>query len=390
MDKAENMNPKTKAEFFDGKSAKPRTGIVQIAGDKLVFSEEVLSGAAADTIEFPLKAIDHIKRLRNKIRIEVHDEDNFELQFIVFDQEFVKQLRKARIGEHANPFRKIQLTFRGLSTKKRILVSVASLPIALIFFFALFGQAYRFVPHSFDRAVANTAYEEFSKKNICTNKDLTSAVDKILKQLRLPEDSLDYKVTILRSKALNAFTAGGRHIYVYGKLLALSDTPESLAGVLAHEIGHAEHRHLVRRLIHRLGLLYAAGTVVGVGFEGGMLTEYTAEIATLLIGFSHSRAAEREADAHAFTRLKKLDLSPLGFRNFFQTMAKVEKEAEVKKYGIEGAPLSAKVAKSWLATHPRTESRIKYLEGKIGESNSNSSKKLLPGVDWKRIRGNCL
>ena len=46
---------------------------------------------------------------------------------------------------------------------------------------------------------------------------------------------------------LNAFAIPGGHIYIYTGLLKYLDSEAALAGVLAHEIAHAEKRHATWR-----------------------------------------------------------------------------------------------------------------------------------------------
>lgn len=360
----------TKADLFDGKSAKPIQGEVKLLNEKLVFTPSIKE----ESKEFSYDVIRSIKSLRNKVCIELGSEGNLGIQLFVDDPQFANALRKQRIRRQRNPLKIVVFWFWGLSTAKRLLVSLICLPFALFFFFSFTGQLYHLVPRSFDQTLSESLYNEFFKKQpICHNHSLNSAVTQILREISLPEGKFDYQATILLSDELNAFTIGGKHIYVYGKLIAQSESPEELAGVLAHEIGHAEHRHVVKHIIHRIGLIYAVSTIIGAGFEEDMITEHAAEYAILLLGFRHSRASEKEADAHAFWRLKKSKISAQGLKNFFQTITKIENQD----------------TPSWFRTHPQTKKRIRFLEKKLKEETIQS-KPLLPNVNWKSIRNNCI
>ena len=73
-----------------------------------------------------------------------------------------------------------------------------------------------------------------------------------------------YRFVILKSKQINAFTIPGGNIFVFSGLIELTQTPEELAAVLAHEIGHAEKRHIVSKLMQELSI-----TVLLSGSTGG-------------------------------------------------------------------------------------------------------------------------
>ena len=61
---------------------------------------------------------------------------------------------------------------------------------------------------------------------------------------------LDPKVVAIHlvgDKELQAFVAGGQHLFVYSGLIVRTKNPNELRGVLAHEIGHMAGGHLVRQ-----------------------------------------------------------------------------------------------------------------------------------------------
>jgi WD40 repeat protein len=61
---------------------------------------------------------------------------------------------------------------------------------------------------------------------------------------RLPETGLRYQFFLFDQPVANAFTLPGGRIYVSRKLVALTRNEDELAGVLAHELGHAVSRQL--------------------------------------------------------------------------------------------------------------------------------------------------
>src|SRR5580704_13362309 len=53
-------------------------------------------------------------------------------------------------------------------------------------------------------------------------------------------------INIVQSNVVNAFVAEGMNEFFYTGLLQLTDSPEQLAGVIAHETGHIAGGHLIR------------------------------------------------------------------------------------------------------------------------------------------------
>src|SRR5437764_872761 len=108
----------------------------------------------------------------------------------------------------------------------------------------------------------------------------------------------------------NAFALPGGRVYVLSGLLAQAQSPDELAGVLAHEFGHVVHRDGVRRLIRDGGTSFLVGLMFGdVSGSGAVLMAGRA-----LLSASYSRDDERRADAFAITVLHRLGrpTAPLG------------------------------------------------------------------------------
>lgn len=123
--------------------------------------------------------------------------------------------------------------------------------------------------------------------------------------LRLPAT-----IVTVSSKVPNAFALPGGKIYLLSGLLAKAQSEDEVTGVLAHELGHLQHRDHLRRIIADGGAGYLIGLLFGDMSGGGALI-YASR--TLLFA-AHSREAEAEADAFAAQMLAKLGRSskPMG------------------------------------------------------------------------------
>ena len=163
-----------------------------------------------------------------------------------------------------------------------------------------------------------------------------------------------YRWFVANQKEINAFAAPGGIVVVNSGLLRAVTSPEELAGVLAHEIAHAELRHSLKGIAKNLGLRALATLVLG-DYGGTALAEGMKKLAEL--GFS--REAEREADQEGLRRLVAARIDPQGLVRFFELL---EKEQQL-------AP------PEFLSTHPANAERIAALKREIA---------LLP-QDWRPL-----
>ena len=114
-------------------------------------------------------------------------------------------------------------------------------------------------------------------------------------------------VYIVRDDAINAYVAGGRNIFLNTGLLLFDDDPMTLAGVIAHELGHIRGGHLVKRQEHAKELTAGAALGYVLGLATGALAGPAAGTAVfgasqhvlgremLREGRGHEDAADRAA-----------------------------------------------------------------------------------------------
>nr|WP_316640293.1 M48 family metallopeptidase [uncultured Roseateles sp.] len=139
----------------------------------------------------------------------------------------------------------------------------------------------------------------------------------------------------------NAFALPGGEIVLTDALVELlDDSPDALQGVLAHELGHVQHRHGLRMAL-QAGLVGAlAGLVVGD------FSALLAGLPALLAQQAYSRDFEREADSYAHQMLRRAGLSPRVMLEFFERLA----APEARHSGLP----------SLLSSHPATPERIAF------------------------------
>jgi Zn-dependent protease with chaperone function len=140
----------------------------------------------------------------------------------------------------------------------------------------------------------------------------------------------------------NAFALPGGIVVVTDELVELSDTPEEVLAVLAHEIGHVEQRHALRHLLQDSATAVLAATFTS---DASSLTLAVSGLPVLLARTKYSREFEAEADAFGFALLKRHQLSP---EHFATVMEKLRADGDEQ----------AERELSFVSTHPVTADRI--------------------------------
>lgn len=207
----------------------------------------------------------------------------------------------------------------------------------------------------------------------CTDRTRTRRIDEIVKSLLGPLPKLPYtfRIIVVDDPTLNAFAAPGGYIVLFRGLLEKTQSPEELAGVLAHELQHILQRHATQTLLRHAstGLLLSAimGDISGT-------SAYGLEAARTLGTLRYSRSNEEEADAGGLRMLFQAGIDPAGMISFFETM----------KMASGGEPELL----SYLSTHPSIEERVERLRPLVA-ALPKSPLKLLRDYDWKDIRKIC-
>lgn len=181
-----------------------------------------------------------------------------------------------------------------------------------------------------------------------------------------------FRVLVVRDDVVNALAAPGGFIVVFRGLLDRTDTPEELAGVLAHEMAHVTQRHATRQIVQHAstGLLVAAltGDVTGV-------MAYGLQAARTLGALQYGRLAEEEADREGLRLLLAAGIDPAGMIRFFEKIA--------DKGGDWPAALK------YLSSHPSLPERIARLKALAAERRAGPPIRRLDGGDWADVRRIC-
>ena len=179
-------------------------------------------------------------------------------------------------------------------------------------------------------------------------------------------ESLDVdavKIHLVNDGRLNAFVAGGLNLFINTGLLEASETPNEIIGVIAHEVGHIEGAHLVRRqealenataeaiLAMVLGTAVAAA---GGGSAGAVIYQGGSEMAQNSL-LRYTQSQENAADQAG---VRYLDLTGQSARGLLTLFGKLE-DLDV---------LSSQRQSPYKRTHPLTRERIRFVEHHVAGS----------------------
>jgi len=164
-------------------------------------------------------------------------------------------------------------------------------------------------------------------------------------------DRFAYAFEIIRDDStVNAFCTPGGYIYVYTGLLKFLDNEAALAGVIAHEIAHAERRHATRRMTSAFGVQVVLA--IALGENPSELTELAGNLFAGLGLLVNSRSDETEADTYSIRYLQSTEYYPGGIRYFFEKV---------------GAGRSGGAFERLLSTHPLPNDRIQNVDKVLQE-----------------------
>lgn len=169
------------------------------------------------------------------------------------------------------------------------------------------------------------------------------------------KDDFAWELKVINdTSVLNAFCVPGGYIYIYTGLIKYLDSEDQLAGVMGHEIAHADLRHSTRQLIQSYGLSFLIKFIIG--YDGGGLINVAANLA----GLKFSRSHESEADKQSVLYLYHTDYDARGVKGFFEKLEKENMNPQISEF---------------LSTHPEPDNRIQKIDDEFKLLGSKEGKK---------------
>jgi len=163
---------------------------------------------------------------------------------------------------------------------------------------------------------------------------------------------------------------------VFEGLIDKAETPDELAGVIAHEIGHVAHRDGVRAVMQAAGLSFLFGMLIG-DFTGGGAAVIAVRT---VMESSYSRETEAAADAYGAQLVAKLGRDPRALGTILVRIA-----------GTSGA------ISKFLLSHPAAKDRAAAIATFAGARRDappiadgpDTSPGLLSAAEWSALKRIC-
>jgi Zn-dependent protease with chaperone function len=171
------------------------------------------------------------------------------------------------------------------------------------------------------------------------------------------------KLFVIKEGDPNAFAVPGHRIVVFSGLIDRAKSPEMVAGVIAHEMGHVELHHPMRGLVNQLGLGAALTLIFGDSSLAG--------VGQLALALSYSRDMEREADQRGIELLQRAGIRADGMSAFFGII-----KSDVEKGLFHRLP-------EFLSSHPDLDARI------AATRQPPTGAPAMSDADWRALRKVC-
>lgn len=332
--------PTFKAVFFDSETASDQLVRVSVEKDKLLIFNvlnEVADKISLDELFRPITASDQIV-----LAVEGPQDD----RRIAIEQvnaptdvwTYLKTLPQARRQSPGQP----------LSQPLRIILACVLFILACLATFTVLIPAASdrlasIIPRSVEQTLGDRLERtvlQVGPENICGSSSDNPYLRSLVERLQTASGGSEpISLHIIDLPVANAFALPSGRIFITRPLLDLSQNPDELIAILAHEMGHVQAHHALR-LSLRVG-----GSSAMLGFLLGDFTGSTALIAIgqTLMGTAFSREFEREADELSVQILQSFGISPLVLANMLERL-----QGDDQQVGL-------------LATHPMTADRRAFL-----------------------------
>lgn len=167
-------------------------------------------------------------------------------------------------------------------------------------------------------------------------------------------DLPEVRLRFYRSPAIgaNAFALPDGTVVFTDELANVLPDDDGFVAVIAHELGHQAHHHMMREVVRSSGVFIVAGLLMGdVTSVGGL----SAGVPMFLLDAHYSRSFEEDADHYAFDALSAAGIDPIAFVHVMQAL---EKTLPVWARNTEGEDKSMR----YVSSHPLTTERIRQAE----------------------------
>lgn len=219
-------------------------------------------------------------------------------------------------------------------------------------------------PRTFEDKIQNFADPQFADRGCRGNLNADLALKKLISRIypiNQEDKTYNIHVHVVKDQDINAYAELGGHVFINTGLLQQARSPEELAGVIAHEIGHVQHRDILRGFIAKFFTYEAVHFV----FQGKV--DSSAYWTKFLLDMGFSRKQEARADEAGLLRLQKTHVDNSGILDFFQRME-----------AMDSWP-------SFISDHPSDSDRL----ANIKKYPNQGTTPILSKEEWNNLKNYC-
>lgn len=358
------------AIYFDGLTATANEALIEVKNKKLSIRPQTKNEGddKLAVIQWPLSSIRLVPSTHTEQPLRLSCKNFGEARLAIADAQTITYLKQHLPTEL---FKK-QGIFQLIKLSAALMIASLSF-LALVYYTVplLSRPVAALIPLRFEKQLGQGVYADLTAQwPPCLANDQSNQIINKLSRTLWPEGeySTGPKVIVVKSHIENAFTLPGGMILITSALLDSLNTPDELAGILAHEEGHVHFRHSMVTLVQRVGIGFAVSLI-----SGGSSSDLIVTAGRQLTELSYSRNLEREADEFALKALKSANISPTGYADFFERMA--EKEAKSNTGSLN----------TIISTHPHSEGRATAARN----AKINNPKPALSQAEWALVQSVC-
>lgn len=231
---------------------------------------------------------------------------------------------------------------------------VISLTLFLVILFSFSISAFS----DYEQDAASKLYKDLAEDYQITKFSHQSSEYQILQKLEAnivnrKFRNEEFKLHHIDDKLINAFYIGDGNIMLFEGLLQKLQTEDQLAGLIAHEMGHAVKEHLTEELERNMSL-----SILNILFNHFTENQYQLMVNTAqnLIAKGYSREQEEESDLFAVDLMLRSGYDPEGLIELMKIFNEDSNDLKLLEF---------------TQTHPMPKSRIKYLQEYIADQKLN-------------------
>ncbi len=236
-----------------------------------------------------------------------------------------------------------------------------------------------FVPPAGERALGEATFEQIRAAlagtglpplPVCAGAEGLEALETMLVRLGVERGSdAAIRAFVLDHEMVNAFALPGGYVVFSRGMLDAAISPNEIAAVMAHEVGHVANRDPTRHALRSAGSIGILGLLFG-DFAGGAVILFLTE---QLISASYTQGAEAGADSYAYEMLEEAGVSPAALGDMFERLR--------DRYG------DAEGIVAHFVSHPTLSSRIERAREAAREDGDYGD--ILSPEEWAAFKSVC-